>query len=101
MAGRTFSEEEERPGSQTPVAIVSYSYWKSHGGDLSMLGKTIRLNSRPFTIVGIAPRGFTGISALIAPEVWVPIGANELVAERLHAGRQPRGRRSPIDAAKG
>ncbi len=79
MAGRTFSEEEERPGSQTPVAIVSYDYWSSHGGDLSMLGKTIRLNSRPFEIIGIAPRGFTGISALIAPEVWVPIGANELV----------------------
>ena len=33
MAGRTFSEEEERPGSQIPVAIVSYSYWKSHGAD--------------------------------------------------------------------
>jgi predicted permease len=79
LAGRTFSEEEERPNSQTAVAIVSYAYWKSHGGDLSMLGKTIRLNSRPYTIVGIAPRGFTGISALLAPEVWVPIGANELV----------------------
>jgi predicted permease len=79
MAGRTFTEEEERPDSQAAVAVVSYSYWMSHGGDLSMLGKTIRLNSRPFTIVGIAPRGFTGISALIAPEVWVPIGANELV----------------------
>ncbi len=79
MAGRTFTADEERPDSRIPVAIVSYSYWKSHGADLSMLGKTIRLNSRPYTIVGIAPRGFTGISALIAPEVWVPIGANELV----------------------
>ncbi len=79
MAGRTFTEEEERPDSRIPVAIVSYSYWKSHGADLSMLGKTIRLNSRPYTIIGIAPRGFTGTSALIAPEAWVPIGANELV----------------------
>jgi predicted permease len=79
MAGRTFTEEEERPDSQAAVAVVSYNYWASHGGDLSMLGKSIRLNSRPFTIIGIAPRGFTGISALIAPEVWVPIGANELV----------------------
>jgi putative ABC transport system permease protein len=79
MAGRTFTEEEERPDSRVPVAIVSYAYWKSHGADVSMLGKTIRLNSRPYTIVGIAPRGFTGSSALVAPEAWVPIGANELV----------------------
>jgi len=79
MAGRTFTDEEERPDSKIAVAIVSYQYWKSHGGDLGMLGKTIRVNARPYTIVGIAPRGFTGTSALVAPEVWVPIGANDLV----------------------
>ena len=79
MAGRTFSDEEERPDSKLAVAIVSYQYFKSHGGDLGMIGKTVRVNSRPFTIVGIAPRGFTGTSALVAPEVWLPIGANELV----------------------
>jgi predicted permease len=79
MAGRAFTEEEERPDSKATVAIVSYQYWKSHSGDLAMLGKSVRLNSRPFTIVGIAPRGFTGTSALVAPEVWVPIGANSLI----------------------
>jgi predicted permease len=79
LAGRTFTEEEERPNSQAAVAIVSYPYWKAHGGDLGILGRTIRINARPFTIVGIAPRGFTGTSSLAAPEVWVPIGANELV----------------------
>jgi putative ABC transport system permease protein len=79
IAGRTFSPEEERPDSKLAVAVVSYQYFKSHGGDLGMIGKTVRVNSRPFTIVGIAPRGFTGTSALVAPEVWLPIGANELV----------------------
>jgi predicted permease len=79
QAGRTFSEDEERPGSKMAVAVVSYPYYKSHGGDLSLLGKTVTVNSRPYTIVGIAPRGFTGTSALVAPEVWVPLGANELV----------------------
>ncbi len=79
MAGRMFTVEEERPDSKIAVAIISYQYWKSHGGDLAMLGKTIRVNARPYTIVGIAPRGFTGTSALVAPEVWVPIGANDLV----------------------
>ena len=79
MAGRTFSEDEERPGSRAAVAVVSYRYFKTHGGDLSLLGKTVKVNARPFTIVGVAPRGFTGTSALVAPEVWVPLGANELV----------------------
>jgi len=79
MAGRTFTPEEERPDSKMAVAIVSYQYCKSHGGDVGMLGKTVHVNARPYTIVGIAPRGFTGTSALVAPEVWVPIGANELV----------------------
>jgi predicted permease len=79
MAGRTFTSEEERPDSKMAVAIVSYQYWKSHGGDIGLLGRTVRVNARPYTIVGIAPRGFTGTSALVAPEVWVPIGANELV----------------------
>ncbi len=79
LAGRTFTPEEERPGSQAAVAIVSYPYWKAHGGDLGILGRTVRINARPFNIVGIAPKGFTGTSSLAAPEVWVPIGANELV----------------------
>lgn len=79
LAGRTFSEEEERPGSMATVAIVSYPYFKSHGGDLGILGRTVRVNSRPFTIVGVAPRGFTGTSSIASPEVWLPVGANELV----------------------
>jgi predicted permease len=79
MAGRTFTAEEERPDSLIPVAVVSYDFWKSHGGDMSMLGSTVRINTRPFTVVGIAPRGFTGTSVLVAPEVWVPTGAADLV----------------------
>ncbi len=79
LAGRNFTEEEERPDSKAAVAIVSYAYWKAHGGDLGILGRTVRINARPFTIVGIAPRGFTGTSSLAAPEVWVPVGANELI----------------------
>ncbi len=79
LAGRTFNAEEERPDSQAAVAIVSYQYWKSHGSAPSMIGQTVRLNSKPFTIVGIAQAGFTGSSVLIAPDAWIPIGANDLV----------------------
>jgi len=89
-AGRTFTEEEERPDSKAQVAVVSDRYWKSHGGDPSLLGKTVKINARPFTIVGIAPPGFTGTSALAAPEVWVPIGAHALVSNDFMNDGAPR-----------
>jgi len=78
MAGRTFTADEEKPGSGTPVAVVSYQYWKSHGADPALVGKRVRINSRSFTIVGIAPANIA--STLVSPEVWVPTGAHELVA---------------------
>jgi predicted permease len=86
LAGRTFTPEEDRPGSLATVAIISYDYWKSHGGDQAILGSTVRVNSRPFTIVGIAPRGFTGTSIVVSPDVWVPMGAQPLVANDFMSG---------------
>jgi len=79
LAGRAFTPAEEQPGSLAAVAVVSHPYWKRLGGDRSILGATIRINARPFTVVGIAPPGFTGTSVLVAPEVWVPTGAADLV----------------------
>jgi hypothetical protein len=75
--GRVFTAEEERPGSASPVVIVSYSFWKRHGADTSMLGRSLRLNGRLFTVVGITPEGFTGTTALISAELYVPLGAYE------------------------
>jgi len=65
-AGRTFTAEEERPGAQSRVAIVRYEYWRNAGFDPSVLGRTIRINAQDFTIVGVAPPGFTGTTALIS-----------------------------------
>ena len=79
-AGRTFTADEERPGARAAVAIVSDRYWRSHGQDPALVGTTVRINAHPFTIVGIAPAGFTGPSVVLAPEIWVPTGANDLVA---------------------
>jgi len=68
--GRTFAAEEERPGADG-VAIVSHGFWQRHfGGDPGLLGKTIRVNQRPFTIVGIMPPGF---SYPLPAELWIPL----------------------------
>ncbi|MCX6633291.1 MAG: ABC transporter permease [Candidatus Solibacter sp.] len=75
--GRVFTAEEERPGSASPAVIVSYSFWKRHGADPAVLGKSLRLNGRWFTVVGITPEGFTGTTALVSAELYAPLGAYE------------------------
>src|SRR3954467_10042040 len=78
--GRTFLPEEETPGRNAPVAIVSYSYWQKHDLDPSVLGSELLVNGRPFTIVGIAPRGFTGTMQIFSVEVWVPFSNYDRIA---------------------
>ncbi len=75
--GRSFTAAEERPGSNSEVVIVSYNYWKKTGSDPDLLGKTMRINSRILTVIGIAPEGFTGTTALFAPEVFLPLGLHD------------------------
>jgi predicted permease len=77
--GREFLAAEEEPGSAIPVVIVSYRYWERTGRDPNLVGKAVRINSRPFTVVGIAPQGFAGVFAMLSPEIWLPLGVDELV----------------------
>jgi predicted permease len=77
--GRTFLPEEETPGRGASVAIVSYGYWQKHNGE-DLVGSQIVINGRPFTIVGIAPRGFSGTMQIFSPEVWLPLGVYDQVA---------------------
>jgi len=76
--GRSFTAEEERPASAIPVAVVSYGYWKKMGGDSQELGKGVRINGRLYTVVGITAEGFTGTSAMLSPELYLPLGDYEL-----------------------
>jgi putative ABC transport system permease protein len=58
MLGRSFLEEEDRPGSPT-AAIVGEGLWKRRfGSDRSIIGKTITINAQPVTVVGVMPAGF-------------------------------------------
>jgi predicted permease len=77
--GRSFTREDEQPASAVPVAIVSYAYWKKTGADPQELGKILRVNGRTYTVVGIAAEGFTGTTAMISPELYLPLGVYEAV----------------------
>ncbi|MEY2557298.1 MAG: hypothetical protein QOE34_723 [Verrucomicrobiota bacterium] len=86
--GRAFSPEEETPGHAAPVAIISYSYWAKHSLDPVLLGSQLLINGHPFTIVGIAPRGFSGTMQVFSPEVWLPLGVYEQVANDFEQGNK-------------
>ncbi|MDO8835433.1 MAG: ABC transporter permease [Vicinamibacterales bacterium] len=77
--GRVFTPDEERPGQPATVAIASDAYWRKAGADPDLVGDSVVINSRIFTIVGIAPPGFTGNSPMVGPEFWVPLSATALV----------------------
>ncbi len=78
--GRTFTPAEELPGADAPVAILSYLAWQRMGGGDDVIGRTLKLNGRDFTVVGVAPRGFGGSLVLISPELWVPTGMYDTLA---------------------
>ena len=75
LLGRTFLPEEGRDQEGcAPVAVISYRMWQTRfGGDPKVLGKTIRLNRHPLTIVGVAPREFRGTLAGVVYDVWMPV----------------------------
>ncbi len=86
--GRAFLPEEEMPGRDTAVAIVSYNYWQKHDLDLSVLGSQLLINGRPFTIVGITPKGFIGTMQVLSPEVWLPMSVYDQVANDFGSGNK-------------
>lgn len=70
--GRTFTAEEDRVADAFPVVLVSHSAWRTRfGADSGLVGRTIILNDRPFTVVGIMPEGFSGLS--FQAELWIPL----------------------------
>jgi len=73
--GRFFSIEERDDAQNThTVVVISHGYWKAHyHSDPSAIGKTLRINRTPFTVIGVAPEGFHGIHAGLDYEFWVPL----------------------------
>ena len=73
-AGRMFADNDDTP-SAAPTAVLSYQAWQGeYSGDPSIVGSTIYIQARPFTVIGITPPGFFGerISDR-PPEFWIPI----------------------------
>jgi len=74
--GRTFSGADDT--EQTTV--ISYDTWhRVFGGDAAAVGRAVTINGRPFTVVGITPRGFTGPDRFEPSDLWIPLGVHKAV----------------------
>jgi predicted permease len=89
-AGRAFTPEEERPGADVPVVIASHQYARrNYTNATAAVGQIVRINARDYTIVGIAPEGFSGTMALLSPELWLPTGMYSSVSDEMFTGDRP------------
>ncbi|QNI31513.1 ABC transporter permease [Alloacidobacterium dinghuense] len=74
-AGRVLTDSDDREGAP-PVAMMTYHAWQTkYGSDPSVIGATFEINSKPFTVVGIAPPGFFGaeLNTYGVPDFWMPL----------------------------
>jgi putative ABC transport system permease protein len=77
-AGRLFTEDDDRTREASPYAVLSYEYWtRRFGHDPQAVGKSFRMNERIYTIVGIAPKGFTGTEPGTMIDVFIPTMMHE------------------------
>ena len=73
LGGRTLNPEDDRAGA-APVVVISYRYWERHLGlEPEAVGRTVFMNGRPVTVVGILPRTFVGVHPGSAPDLYLPM----------------------------
>jgi predicted permease len=90
VQGRGFTDDEGRPGQDVPVVIASHAYWQRTGLDPNLVGSSIRVNERAFTVVGIAPRGFTGTMVVFGADLFFPLGVFHSISSDFDGQEQRR-----------
>jgi putative ABC transport system permease protein len=96
VRGRFYTAEECRPNANIPVVVASYAFWKRMGGRNDFIGSNLQINGQPYTVIGVTPDGFSGVSALVAPDVWLPLGVHSSLgsafadSETLHDLAEPK-----------
>src|SRR5215472_2149341 len=73
VRGRGFLPEEESPGASAAVTVMDYGLWRRMGSDPDIIGKTVVVNGLSLTVVGLAPKGFTGLRLERSTDLWLPL----------------------------
>src|SRR5262249_4077442 len=72
--GRFFTRAEDVHVGASPYAVLSYSCWQNRfAADPQIAGKIVHVNGRPYTVLGVAPRGFHGTEQFFWAESWLPM----------------------------
>jgi len=72
--GRYFHASDEHGLNSAPYLVLTHAYWQDHfQSDPGVVGRVVRLNKHPYTVIGVAPRGFQGTLMFFNPAVFVPI----------------------------
>ncbi|HEU4690529.1 MAG TPA: ABC transporter permease, partial [Vicinamibacterales bacterium] len=100
--GRTFLPSDGDTPGREPVVVLGHSLWqRTFNGDPGVVGRALTLNGHPFTIVGVAPEGFTGSVVGLTLDLYVPITMQRAVlsgdrlGDRGHSFLQVLGRLAP------
>ena len=72
--GRSFRPEEDHVPGRDAVVVLGRTMWEQEfGSDQGVLGRSMRINGEPFTIIGVAPPGFTGLDQFVRSDFFVPV----------------------------
>ena len=72
--GRFFHASDEHGPNSAPYVVLTYAYWQDHfQGDPGVVGRVVRLNRHPFTVIGVAPTGFQGTLMFFNPALFMPV----------------------------
>jgi putative ABC transport system permease protein len=88
VLGRFFTDAEDRTPDGATVVVLGYGLWQTgFGGDGGVLGRQVYIGARPYTVIGVAPRGFSGMS-LGAAAAFIPItaAAHEMFGDMFFTG---------------
>jgi len=82
ILGRDFAAEEERPGREQ-VVIISYGLWqRQYGGDANIVGRNILVDDKPYSVIGVLPRGFTLFGTSRQFDLWMPFAFDRAQLDR-------------------
>jgi predicted permease len=74
ILGRAFLPEEGTLRAGAAVIVIGYAVWQNHfAGDPQIVGKTIQINRHPYSVIGVAPRDFTGCKTGLRTDLWIPL----------------------------
>lgn len=80
VLGHTFTAEEDNAPNAHPVAVLAHACWRTrYNSDPQIVGQTVLLNGRAFTVIGVLPDSFKGMELVYQPELYVPCQMKEWV----------------------